>query len=65
MFTNMVTTVCRYYLHSVPLIKGTHPQPNSLPSTLLLSSHLRLNLPSGPFPTGALINIQYSAVSTP
>jgi hypothetical protein len=57
-FINIFRT-CRWYLHVVKLVKGTHSHSPSLESTLLLSSHLCLHLPWGLFPQADVISILY------
>lgn len=58
-FINVFRTPCRWYLHLVKLVKGTHSHPPSLESTLLLSSHLCLHLPWELFPQADVISILY------
>jgi hypothetical protein len=42
-----------------------HPILSFLRSTLILSTHLRLGLPSGPFPSGFHTNILYTFLFSP
>ena len=46
-------------------IQSTCPQPTSWISILILSTHLRLGLPSGLFPSGFPTRTLYAPLSTP
>ena len=46
-------------------IQSTHPQPTSWRSILILSTHLRLGLPSGLFTFGFPTRTLYAALSSP
>ena len=46
-------------------IQSQYPQPTSCRSILILSTHLRLDLPSGLFPSGFSIRTLYAALSSP
>ena len=46
-------------------IQSTYPQPTSCRSILILSTHLRLGLPSGLFPSGFPTRTLYAPLSSP
>ena len=46
-------------------IQFTYPQPTSCRSILILSTHLRLGLPSGIFPSGFPTRTLYAPLSSP
>ena len=46
-------------------IQSTCPQPTSWRSILILSTHLRLGLPSGHFPSSFLTRTLYASLSSP
>ena len=46
-------------------IQSTYPHPTSWRCSLILSTHLRLGLPSGLFPSGFPINTLYAPLSSP
>jgi hypothetical protein len=61
-----------YHIHksppSVPILSQlnpVHPPPSTVWSILILSSHLRLGLPSGHLPSGLPIKILYATVFSP
>jgi len=47
------------------LIQSTYPHPTSWRSILILSTHLRLGLPSGLLPSGFPSNTIYTPISSP
>ena len=51
-FITALTSVRHLSLSWVSLIQSIYPHPTSLRSILILSTHLRLGLPSGLFPSG-------------
>ena len=51
-FITVLTSARHLSLSSANSIQSPHPPPTSWRSILILSSHLRLGLPSGPFPSG-------------
>jgi len=51
-FINAFTSVRHLSLSWASPIQSIHPHPNSWRSILILSTHLRLGIPSGLFPSG-------------
>jgi len=59
-FITVLTTARQWSLSWARSIQSTFSQPFSLRSILILSSHLRMSLSSGFFPSGFQIKILYS-----
>jgi hypothetical protein len=60
MFNTEFTTALHLLLSSARLIQSTSPHPTSPRSILMLSTHRRIRLPSGLFPSGSLSNNLYA-----
>jgi len=59
-FITALTNVRRLSLSWASPIQSTYPHPNSWRSILILSTHLRLGLPSGIFPSGFATKTLYT-----
>ena len=55
-FLTALTSARHLSLSSASLIQSSYPNPTSWRCILILSSHLRLGLPSGLFPSGSIKN---------
>ena len=64
-FITALTSVRRMSLSWVSPIQPTYPHPTSWRSVLILSTHLRLGLPSGLFPSGFPTKTIYTPLSSP
>ena len=64
-FITAITSVRHLSLSWASPIQSTYPHPTSWRSILILSSHLRLGLPSGLLPSGFPTKTLYTPVSTP
>ena len=64
-FITALTSVRHLSLSWANPIQSTDPHPTSCRSILILSTHLRLALPSGLFPSGFPTNTLYTALSSP
>jgi hypothetical protein len=64
-FFTMFTRAHHWYLSWASLIQSIPPLPSSLRSNLILSYHLHLGLPSGPFPSGFPTEILYAFLFYP
>jgi len=65
MFITKFTNAHHLSLSWASLIKSIPPHPTSWRSILILSSHLRLGLPSGLFPSGFPTKILYTPFISP
>jgi hypothetical protein len=65
MFNTVFTTSLHWSLSWAIWIQSTPSHPISLRSILILSTYLRLGLPSGLFPSGLPINILYAFLFSP
>ena len=65
MFINVLTSVRHLSLSWANPIQSTYPHPTSWRSILILSTHLRLGLPSGLFPSGFPTKTLYTPLSSP
>ena len=65
MFITALTSVCHLSISWASPIQSTYPHPTSWRSVLILSTHLRLGLPSGLFPSGFPTKILYTPLSSP
>ena len=65
MFITALTSVRHLSLSWASPIQSTYPHPTSWRSTLILSTHLRLGLPSGLFPSGFPTKTLYTLLSSP
>jgi len=63
-FITAVTSIRHLSLSWVSLIQSIHPHPTSWRSSLILSTHLRLGLPSGLFPSSYPTKTLYSPLLT-
>ena len=64
-FITALTSVRHLSLSWASPVQSTYPQPTSWRSILILSTHLRLGLPSGLFPTGFPTKTIYAPLSSP
>ena len=64
-FITALTSVRHLSLYWASPIQSTYPHPNSWRSILILSTHLRLGLPSGLFPSGFPTKTLYVPLSSP
>ena len=64
-FITALTRVRQLSLSWASLIQSIYPHPTSWRSILILSTHLRLGLPSGLFPSGFPTNTLYTPLSSP
>ena len=64
-FITALTSVRHLSLSCASPIQSTYSHPNSWRSILILSTHLRLGLPSGLFPSGFPTKILYAPLSSP
>ena len=63
-FITVLTSVRHLSLSRASPIQSTYPHPISLRSTLILSTHLRIGLPSGLFPSGFPTKTLYTPLSS-
>ena len=64
-FITALTSVRHLSLSWASPIQSTYPHPTSWKSILILSTHLRLGLPSGLFPSGFPTKTLYAPLSSP
>ena len=64
-FITVLTSVRHLSLSWASPIQSTYPHPTSWRSILILSTHLRLGLPSGLFPSGFSTKTLYTPLSSP
>ena len=64
-FITALTSVCCLSPSWASPIQSIYPHPTSWRSILILSTHLRLGLPSGLFPSGFPTKTLYTPVSSP
>jgi hypothetical protein len=64
-FNTEFTRALHLFLSLARPIQSTSPHPTSPRSILILSTHLRLDLPSGPFPSGFPTNNLYAFPLSP
>ena len=64
-FITALTSVRQLSLSWASPIQSTYPHPTSWRSILILSTHLRLGLPSGLFPSGFPTKTLYTHLSSP
>ena len=64
-FITALTSVRQLSLSWASPIQSTYPYPTSWRSVLILSTHLRLGLPSGLFPSGFPTKTLYTSLSSP
>ena len=64
-FITALTSVRHLSLSCASPIQSTYPHPTSWRSILILSTHLRLGLPSGLFPSGFPTKTLYAPLSSP
>ena len=64
-FITVLTSVRQIFLSWANPIQSTIPHPTSWRSILILSTHLRLGLPSGLLPFGFSTNTLYTPLSSP
>ena len=64
-FITALTNLRHLSLSWASPIQPTHPHPTSWRSILILSTHLRLGLPSGLLPSGFLTKTLYTPLSSP
>ena len=65
MFITALTSVRHLSLSWASPIQSTYPHPTSWRSILILTTHLRLGLPSGLFPSGFPTKTVYTSLSSP
>ena len=65
MFITALTSVRQLSLSWASPIQSTYPHPTSWRPIIILSTHLRLGLPSGLFPSGFPTKTLYTALSSP
>jgi len=63
-FITALTSVCHLSLSWASPAQSIYPHPTSWRSVLILSTHLRLGLPSGFFPSGFPTKTLYTPLST-
>ena len=64
-FITVLKSVRHLSLYWASPIQSIYPHPTSWKSVLILSTHLRLGLPSGLFPSGFPTNTLYIPLSSP
>ena len=64
-FITALTSVRHLYLSWASPIQSIYPHPTSWRSVLILSTHLRLSLPSGLLPSGFPTKTLYTPLSSP
>ena len=64
-FITALTRVRHLFLSWASPIQSIYPHPTSWRSVLILSTHLRLGLPSGLFPSGFPTRTLYAPLSSP
>ena len=64
-FITALASVRHLSLSCASPIQSTHPHPTSWRSILILSTHLRLGLPSGLFPSGFPTKTLYAPLTSP
>ena len=64
-FITALTSICHLSLSWASPIQSTYPHPTSCRCILILSTHLRLGLPSGLFPSGFPTKTLYAPHSSP
>ena len=64
-FITALPSACHLSLSWASSIQSRHPHPNSRRPILILSSHLRLGLPSGLFPSGFPTKTLYTTLPFP
>ena len=64
-FITALTSVRHLFLSRASPIQSIYPHPTSWRSILILSTHLRLGLPSGLFPSGFPSKTLYTPLSSP
>ena len=64
-FITVLTSVCDMFLSWANPIQSTYPHPTSWRSILILSTHLRVGLPSCLFPSGLPTKTLYAPLSSP
>ena len=64
-FITALTSVCHLSLSWASPIQSIYPHPTSWRSIIILSTHLRLGLPSGLFPSGFPTKTLYTPLTSP
>jgi len=64
-FITALTSLRHLFLSWASPIQSIYPHPTSWRSVLILSTHLRLGLPSGLFPSGFPTKTLYTPLSSP